>query len=157
MKFTLSNDHQKDRVMNTLLTGLMIFILLFLGFDLLFRSEQTGLTYTTMYTTLFGDEEAFLDPLPFSSLLEMLHADTFFAMMLLLTLGAVYGRVARSKIARVILINITMLSALLSIITPLLAYYYSPLFIWLWLITLFTWHTGAVAMSLISLWRLHRP
>lgn len=157
MKFTLNNDHQKDRVMNTLLTGLMIFILLFLGFDLLFKSEQIGLSYETMYTTLFGDEEAFIDPLPFTSLLETIHADTFFAMMSLLTLGAVYGRVARSKRARVLLINITMLCALFSITTPLVAYYYSPQFIWFWLISLAIWHLGAMSMSIISLWRLHRP
>lgn len=157
MKFTLNNDHQRDRLMNSLLTGLMLFILLFLGFDLLFKSEQIGLSYVTMSTTLFGDEEAFLDPLPFTSLLEIIHADTFFAMMLLLTLGAVYGRVGHAKRVRVILINITMLNALMSITTPLLAYYYSPLFIWFWLFSLLVWHAGAIAMSLISLWRLQRP
>jgi len=157
VRFTLNNDLQSNRLLNTLLTGLMLFILLFLGFDLLTKSEQIGLSYDAMHTTLFGNEEAFIDPLPFSSLLEIVHTDTFFAMMLLLTLGAVYGRVGRAKKTKVILVNITMTSALLSIIAPLAAYYLTALFLWLWLIALFTWHGGALLMALISLWRLYRP
>jgi phosphoglycerol transferase MdoB-like AlkP superfamily enzyme len=157
MKFTLNNDHQASRLMNTLLSGLLLFALLFLTADLIVKAQHYGLTPDKIMTTLYGNEEVFIDPIPFASLLETVHADIFFAMMTLLTLGAVYGRVGRSKSVRIILINLMMLSALVALAAPLLAYFVSPFWVDIWYVTFITWHVTALLITLIALWRLRYP
>lgn len=156
MKFTLNNDLHTKRLIRALVGGLLVFILLFLAFDLLFKSTQYGTDYYAVHTALFGNEEEFIDPLSFSSLLEALHADTFFAMMTLLTVVAVYGRVVESRWRRVVLINIAMISALAAILSPLMAYYLSELFIWTWLASVCAWHLCAAIMAFESLVKVHR-
>ena len=157
MKFTLNNDHQANRLMNTLLSGLLLFTLLFLTADLIAKALHFGLTPEAVKTALFGDEEAFIDPLPFASLLESVHADIFFTMMTLLTLGAIYGRVGRSKRWRLILINVMMLSALVALAAPLLAYYVAAFWADVWYAAFILWHLTALLVTLIALWRLRFP
>ncbi len=157
MKFTLNNDHQASRLMNTLLSGLMVFILLFLVTDLIVKTYHYGFTTDAIATMLYGNEEEFIEPLPFASLLEGVHADIFFAMMTLLTLGAVYGRTGRSKRLRIILVNLMMLTALTAMIAPVLAYVHSAFWITVWIITAVSWHAIAMLVALIALWRLRFP
>lgn len=157
MKFTLNNDHQSNRMMNTLLSGLLLFCLLFLTADIILKAEHFGTTFAEISLALYGDEASFIDPMPFSTLLEGLHADIFFTMMTLLTLGAIYGRVGRSKKLRLILINIMMLSALLSLLAPLGAFFISSAWIMVWMAMFLIWHVIAIFVSIISLWRLHFP
>ncbi len=157
MKFTLNNDHQKNRSMNLLLSGLLVFVIFFLASDMIVKKEHYGYTYAQIKMSIFGDEEEFIEPLPFSSLLEGVHADIFFTMMTLLTLGAIYGRVGRSKKLSVFLINIMMLSAFFSVVSPFLVYFYSSELITLWISTFIVWHLTALFISFISLWRLKFP
>lgn len=156
MKFTLNNDLHTKRLIRALVGGLLVFILLFLGFDLLFKGMHYGADYGSVHTVIFGNEDEFIDPISFAALLEGIHADTFFAMMTLLTVVAVYARVVESRLRRVVLINITMISALCAVVAPLMAYYLSELFIWLWLVSVAAWHLCAAIMSLEALLRVHR-
>ncbi|MEA1920195.1 MAG: hypothetical protein U9N52_10170 [Campylobacterota bacterium] len=153
----MNNDHQANRLMNTLLTGLLLFILLFLSADLLLKAQHYGYTLSQVESTLYGNEELFIDPLPLLSLLQGIHADIFFAMMILLSIGAVYGRVGRSKRLRIILINLTMFSALIALLAPFLALYLHKVWIFFWIFSSLLWHVLAIAISFVSLWRLRFP
>jgi hypothetical protein len=157
MKFTLNNDHQSNPLMNTLLSGLLVFTLIFLTADIMVKAQHYGSTPIAIQTTLYGDEESFIEPIAFASLLEGIHADIFFAMMTLLTLGAVYGRVGRSKKLRIVLINLMMITALFSMIAPLMAHFVSPVWVTPWMISFVLWHATALAVTLVSLWRLRFP
>jgi len=165
MKFTLNNDLRHNRLMRTLLGGLMLFALLYLALDLVFKAEHIGTGYAQIAAYLFGDAEAFLDPVSRVALLEMLHVDIFIAMMLLLSLGAVYARVAGSARLRALLIHTTMVAALAALAAPLLAHV-SPLwgfgtdanpFVWVWFGAFLLWHATAAWISLASLFRILRP
>ena len=106
MKFTLNNDHQNNRYMNILLSGILIFTLFFLVSNVIVKKEFYGETPSEVVITIFGNEDVFIEPIPFSTLLEGVHADIFFTMMSLLTLGVIYGRVGRKKFLKILLINI---------------------------------------------------
>ncbi|MGB5964117.1 MAG: hypothetical protein WBG65_01120 [Sulfurimonadaceae bacterium] len=157
MKFTLVKDVKNDTLMRPLLGGLLLFILLFVSADILLRSDHIGLTPSALAQTLFGNEEEYIEPVTEHFLLEMIHSDIFFIMMTLLTLSAVYARLCQNQRLRLININITMITALLAIIFLPMAYYLSPLFITPWIVSFYTWHIMAIAMSIASLYYLFIP
>ncbi len=157
MKFTLNNDYHKSRLMNSLLSGLLLFSLFFLSADLVLKSDHYGYTPEQISTMVYGDADEFIEPIPFISLLEGLHADIFFAMMSLLTLGAIYGRVGRSKTLRIVLINIMMFSALVSLAAPLMVYFISGKWIVVWMASFIIWHASAFFIAIISFFRLKFP
>jgi len=153
MKFTLVKDLQSDTLMRPVLMGVLVFILLFLGFDILNASHQVGLGFAEIHTYVYGNEEEFIDPISFASLLEYLHLSIFLMMMLLLTLSAIYARLCPSNRRAKTFINLSMLSAISSIISLLIAPYFS-LAIYLYSLCFWTWHIIATLMSLESLKKL---
>ncbi|MEE8588420.1 MAG: hypothetical protein V3S80_03620 [Sulfurimonadaceae bacterium] len=157
MKFTLIKDVKHDALMRPLLAGLLLFILLFLLSDIALRNDHIGLTASTLSQTLYGNEEAFIEPVTEHFLLELIHSDIFFIMMTLLTLSAVYARLCQNRRLHLININLTMVSALLSIILLPMAYYLSELFIMPWIVSFYTWHFLAIMMTLASLFYLFVP
>jgi hypothetical protein len=157
MKFTLVKDVKHDSLMRPLLGGLLLFILLFLSADIFLKNDHIGLTPSALSQTLFGNEEAFVEPASEHFLLELIHSDIFFMMMTLLTLSAVYARLCQNQRLRLININLTMVSALLSILFLPLAYYLSPLFITPWIASFYAWHLMALMMTLASLFYLFVP
>ena len=157
MKFTLVKDLKGDTLMRPLLGGLLLFILLFLTADILLKNDNIGLTPSHLSQTLFGDEEAYIEPITEHFLLEIMHSDIFFMMMTLLTLSTVYARLCQNTSIRVVNINATMISALLTIVFLPLAYYVSSLFILPYIITFYSWHILAFFMAVASLYYLFIP
>lgn len=153
MKFTLVNNLQKDSAMSLVLKGFLIFILLYLSADILVMKSSFGISAQTINTTLFGNEEAYIDAISESSFLEFWHTQIFFIMMILLTLSAVFIRVA--KRSRMILTNILMISAVTSLISLPLAFYMSNFFVNIYVVTFFIWHIMAVYMIFYSFWKLN--
>jgi len=157
MKFTVIKDVKHDPLMRPLLGGLLLFILLFLSADIFLKDDHIGLTPSHLAQTLFGNEEEFIEPASEQFLLELMHSDIFFMMMTLLTLSAVYARLCQNARLRLININLTMVSALLSIVLFPLAYYLSAHFILPWIIAFYLWHILALMMTLASLFYLFVP
>jgi len=156
MRFTLVKDLRTDALMRPLIGGLLLFTLLFLLFDVWHKIEQIGLLPTDVITFLYGNEEEFIEPITQSSLLEIIHMDTFFAMMILLTLSAVYARLSDSTSRKMIMINLSMIGAIFGIISLPLAYFLHPLFIYVWLLCFWGWHMIAYGMAIESFWKLYR-
>lgn len=152
MKFTLVDNIQKDKTLSLILKGLVVFIFFYLIADILVMKSQLGITIDALKTTLFGNEEEFLEPITEGALLELWHTQIFFIMMILLTLNAIFIRLAKRK--RVLLTNILMLSAITSLIALPLSYYISELFVSIYLVSFFIWHILAIWMSIFSLWKL---
>lgn len=153
MKFTLVNNLQKESAMSLVLKGFLIFILLYLSSDILVMKSSFGISVQTINTTLFGNEDAYIDAISEASFLEFWHTQIFFIMMVLLTLSAVFIRVA--KRSRMILTNILMISAISSLISLPLAFYMSKLFINIYVVTFFIWHIMAIYMVFYSFWKLN--
>ena len=143
--------------MRPILGGLLLFILLFLTADVVLKNDHIGLTPTALTQTLFGDEEEYIEPVTEHFLLELIHSDIFFMMMTLLTLSAVYARLCQNKSMRIVNINATMISALLTVLFLPLAYYLSAHFVLPYIITFYSWHILALFMAIASLYYLYIP
>ncbi len=157
MKFTVVKDIKNDSLMRPLLGGLLLFILLFLSADILLKSDHIGLTVSKLSQTLFGNEEEYIEAVSEHFMLELMHSDIFFMMMTLLTLSAVYARLCQNKSLRLVNINATMITALLTVVLLPLAYYVSAGFVLPYIITFYAWHILALIMALASLVYLFAP
>ncbi|WP_246032248.1 hypothetical protein [Sulfurimonas crateris] len=153
MKFTVIKNLQKDSAMSLILRGFLLFILLYLISDIFVMKSNFGISPETLNATLFGDEEAYIDPMNEASFLEFWHTQIFFIMMILLTLSSIFIRVAKKS--RAILTNTLMISAILSLISLPLAFYLSSFFVNIYLVTYFLWHLVALYMIVYSFWKLN--
>jgi len=156
LRFTLIKDLKKDRMMKPILGGLLLFILLYIVADIFVKQQTIGLFSAEVALTLFGNTEEYLDPISKAVFLETLHGEVFFLMMILLTLSAVFVRLRAQKRFSLALLNITMSSALLALLSLAFAYFFSQSFINLYVLTFFLWHIGAFLMTILSLWSLYR-
>ncbi|OIP56115.1 MAG: hypothetical protein AUK54_02760 [Helicobacteraceae bacterium CG2_30_36_10] len=155
MKFTLVKDLRKDRVMKPILSGFLVFTLLYLLSDIFVKQSTFGIFPHAIETSLFGNEEEFLDGLSQASFLELWHVEIFFIMMIAFTTSTVYIRLSGASKTALLAVNIMLLTALLSLVTLALAYYLSPHFIYIYVSSFFIWHIVAFFCTLISLKRLH--
>lgn len=156
MKFTLTKNIRKDTLLKPLLSGLLLFTLLFVIIDYLNSSALLGNSYTTLYSTLHGNEEEFIEPLLPSTLLESVHMNTFFLMMISITLCAVAGRLITNSFYSQIIVHVIMLSALLELSALLGAYYLSAVFIVFYLIGFYVWHLTTLCLTFICLRLLYK-
>jgi len=93
MKFLKKNkEFEKNPLLKKLILFLVFTLLLFLGLDVLVHHHQIGLTLATATDTILGNEEEFLDPILFDSLLERVHADILSAMIVLMLLATILIR-----------------------------------------------------------------
>ncbi|WP_457743208.1 hypothetical protein [Sulfurimonas sp.] len=155
MKFTLVKDLTKDKSMKPILTGLLLFIVIYLLSDILVKQLNFGLFPYQISLTLFGDEEQYREPLSRAAFLEFWHSEIFFIMMLLLTLSAVFIRLVKNNRFKIIFLNLLMLCALLSLVSLLVAYFLLPFFVIAYSTLFIIWHITAIYISLYSLWKLH--
>lgn len=153
MKFTVIKNLQKDSAMSLILKGFLLFILLYIVSDIFVMKESFGISAEALHSTLFGNEEAYIDPINEASFLEFWHTQIFFIMMILLTLCAIFIRVA--KRSRNILTNALMISALVSLVSLPLAYYVWAIFLHVYIVTYFLWHIIAIYMIFYSFWKLN--
>ena len=105
MRFTLIKDIKRDNSMKPILNGLLLFTLLYLVSDIFVTYHSFGLFAEQLRTTLFGNEEEFIDPMSQALFLEYIHTQIFFMMMLLLTLSAVFARLCSKKRYMLLFIN----------------------------------------------------
>ncbi len=155
MKFTLIKDLNQDPMMKPILSGLLIFTFFYLIADIIIKHYNFGVLPSSISITLFGSEEEFIDPITKSSFLEIWHTDIFFIMMVLLSLSATFIRLTRNNKKNLLILNITLISSMLSLIALSLAFFVSSSFILLYSISLFTWHLLALYMAISSFWNLY--
>ena len=105
MKFTLIKDLKQDSLMKPILSGLLIFTLLYLIADIIVKNATVGIFITDITYSLFGNEEEFLDPMLQSTFLEFWHIEIFFIMMILLSLSAVFIRLSTMNIKNLVIFN----------------------------------------------------
>lgn len=154
MRFTLIKDLSKHTQMRALLLGMLLFISLFILSDIGMKASLIGLTNQQVITTIYGDEEEFIEPITQGTLLEMIHADIFFMMMTLSLLSSIYTRLVGGSKMTNRLISLLFLSALGSLGFLLLAFYSEHFFTTLYLSSFYIWHSLALLFSLISIKKL---
>lgn len=154
MKFLKKNkEFDKNPLLKKLILFLVFTLLLFLGLDVLLHHHQIGLTLATATDTILGNEEEFLDPILFDSLLERVHADILSAMIVLMLLATILIRLSSQSKQR--LVHLSFLTAIFTQVALLLAPSL-PLFIVLWITLFLLWHFIAFVMGLRIIWELLR-
>jgi hypothetical protein len=155
MKFTLIKDLKQDAMMKPILSGLLLFILLYLVSDFFVKESSFGLMSSSVKATLFGNEEEYVEAISRASFLEFWHIEIFFIMMTVFTLSTVYIRLSKASLVAIYLVNFMMLSAISSLISLPLSYFYSSLFTNVYVTTFFLWHILALFSVVYSLKELH--
>ena len=154
MKFLERNkEFDKNPLLKKLILFLICTLLLFLGLDVLLHHHQIGLTLATATDTILGNEEEFLDPILFDSLLERVHADILSAMIVLMLLATILIRLSSQSKQR--LVHLSFLTAIFTQVALLVAHSL-PQFIVLWITLFLLWHFIAFVMGLRIIWELLR-
>ncbi len=154
MRFTLIKDLSKHTQMRALLLGMLFFLTLFLLVDIAIKDTLIGLNLESISSTLYGNEEEYIEGINEGTLLEMIHADIFFMMMSLTLLSSIYTRVMGGSKTTNRLISVLFISALATLGFLLLAFYTSALFINAYIFTFALWHTIALLFSIVSFKKL---
>ena len=147
---------QKNELLrNQFLRGLILFlvvgIILFLVSDVVLHHYQMGLTLEKLNETLRGSEENFTDPILFDVLLEKVHLDTLSSLVILLLLSVILIRLEPNR--RELLVHLVFITAIASLISLLLAFYF-PLFSIVWIVLFLFWHFLALFISFKIIWRI---
>jgi len=156
MRFTITNDLQKKRGIRWLISGAMLLTIAFLVGHLLLEAIQLGWYPHHVLQTVAGNEEEFIDPLPFEELLLKAHTNLFFAIIILAIVASAYVRVTSRPTQQARLIAILFASALLAQISLLLIPLWGMPAVWGWMVTSLLWHLIGSWMALTTLWYLVR-
>lgn len=155
MRFTLLKNLQRESLMKNILSGLLLFIFLYVLSDIFVKQSTLGLSVESINTTLFGNEEEFLDPMNKAYFLEFWHMEIFFMMMALLTLSAVFIRIASINKRNTFVLHAVMIFALSDLLCIAASYFFSSVFVLPYIISFFLWHLLALYMIVSSLWGLY--
>ncbi len=155
MKFTLIKDIRQDSFMRPVLSLLLVFIIIYLASDIFVKYSSFGILPSQIASTLYGNEEQFLDAILPSVFLEFWHVEIFFTMMILFTLSAIYIRVAKASKSAIFLVNVMMIGAILALVSLVLAYYASNTFVTLYAVCYLLWHFTALFCAVDALKRFY--
>lgn len=156
MKFLLVKDLKNDSYFKPIISALLIFTISYLVIDIFVKHNSIGITVSSLLNTFFGNEEEYIDPMELSIFLEFWHMDIFFIMMLLLTLSAVYIRLCKASKQSLFISNVNIISALVTLLSVAVSYFYISSFIYLYIFSFYLWHILSIYISLISLYKLYR-
>ena len=147
MKFLVTKELEQNRLLTIQVLWLTAILTLFLFSDMVLHHYQVGLTPAQAVETILGNEEAFLEPMIFSALLERIHIDIFISMITLMLLVVIYIRLSKERTNK--MIHLAFLSAILAPFSLLFGYFYGEIFIFLWLGLFVLWHLCALYFSVI--------
>ncbi|WP_428737079.1 hypothetical protein [Sulfurimonas sp.] len=155
MKFLVVKNLKHDQHFKPILTGLLLFILFYIPSDFYVKAHSLGVTQNTLQSTLFGNDEEYLDPMQTSVFLENWHVEIFFMMMILLTLSAVFIRLSNHIKFDSYITHLTMICAFSSLLSLAGCFFLYPKLSFIYLGTFYLWHIGALYMVVTSLKRLY--
>ncbi len=155
MKFLVTKDLAHSRLLAYLMGSVVFAIVLYLVMDMVLHSYVIGSDIAGIHSTLYGNAETFEEPILIDSLLLQVHIDLFMTMFALLILTSVYIRLhEKTKMLRVT-VHTLLLLGITSPISLLLAYFGPEVFVYLWEVTFFVWHTLAFVVSFMIFRRLN--
>lgn len=146
MKFLVTKELEQNRLLTLQVLWLTVILVLFVVSDLVLHHFQIGLTPVQALETILGNEEAFLEPMLLSALLERIHIDIFISMITLMLLVVIYIRLSKNGKSK--MIHVAFITAILAPLSLLLGYFYGEIFIFLWLGLFIVWHFCALYFSL---------
>lgn len=147
MKFLITKELSSNKLLRTQVLWLTAILVLFLISDIVLHHYKIGLTSSLAIENILGNEEAFMEPMLFSVLLENIHIDLFISMITLMLLVVIFIRVGHNRKTK--MIHLAFLSAVLAPLSLLLGYFYGVVFIYAWIGFFILWHITALYFAFI--------
>lgn len=154
MKFLVTKDLDHSKLLTYLMGSVVMVILIFVILDVVMHSYVIGSDITSIKSTLFGNIEAFEEPILIDSLLLQVHIDLFMTLFALLILSAIYIRLYSNSPSVKAMVHSLFLLGIISPVFLLIAYLWVETFVYLWLVSFLLWHIMAVILSLMVLKKL---
>lgn len=151
MKFLVTKELKNNQQLKYLILFLLFGMGMFLIFDIANHAFTIGSSPNDIANTLLGNREEFIEPILIQTLLQIIHADIFFSLIILLLLSLIYLRVSKKNS---ILIHIVFISSLLSHITLLAIYWFGANFVLIWLTLFLLWHILTAVLIILTIWKL---
>jgi len=150
MRFFISSNIKNNlplyvTVVLFLLSSLMYWVLSWFTYGF-----KYGLTYEGMYVYFFTDTE-FPEKLPIGQLYEDIHIQLFLHITFLLVLSSIFIHKCMRDRIKYLLIVTSFLSGVFELMSGLLVYYISPLFIYMKLLFFYTFQISTGAMLFLAL------
>ena len=97
MKFVVSKKLNRTSPLFPAITAMLLFFIASLGFNALFVHTKISLVPSQALETIFGNEEAFVEPILFEELAFIVHMEFFFFMLVTLLSFFVHYRLFDKK------------------------------------------------------------
>ena len=152
MKFLVTKDLAHSQLLAYLIAAVLTAILLYLGLDVILHGYVIGFDMTAIHSTLFGNAETFEEPVLIDSLLLQVHIDLFITIFVLLIISSVYIRLHDKTTVMKWILHALFVSGLLAPLSLLLAYFWSEIFVMVWVVAFIGWHllASVIAASLFT-------
>ncbi len=154
MKFLVSKDAVPTPLLRQLMTAVTVAMLLYLVLDVVLHGYLIGLSPQVAAQTLYGNEEAFVEPILFESLLLQVHIDLFMALVSLLIVVSIYLRMKYKEKVRKGLLHALFLAALAAPLLLIAAYFGGSFWLYGWVGAFYLWHLLALFVGMVALKRL---
>ncbi|WP_457601302.1 hypothetical protein [Hydrogenivirga sp.] len=150
MRFFISSNIKSNAPLYVTVVFFLVSSLLFWLSGWAFYHFKFGLTYGRMFAYFYTDPQ-FPERIPFAQLLEDIHVQFFIYVTFILVLASIFIHKCVRDRVKYVLISLSFLSATLELLSGLLVYYLSPLFIYLKIALFFLFQISTGLMLLLAL------
>ena len=154
MKFLIKKGLDYSTLLHKLMLFVAVSLFFYLLLDIFLHYLVIGLDIQSISTTLYGNEEAYIEAILIDTLLLQIHIDLFMNIVTLMIISTLYIRFFSTHKMTTVLVHILFIMGILAPIGLLLAYFSSVLFVYIWLISFIFGHILAMSMAVLIAKRL---
>ncbi|MFK5976393.1 MAG: hypothetical protein QM493_07790 [Sulfurovum sp.] len=154
MKFLVTKDSKLSPLLRYLIVGVLFAMILYLLLDILLHGYLLGFDINSIKATLFGDEENFIEPILFDTLLMQIHINLFFSLIAIMIISSLYIRFYNSYKRTKIFVHLMLFLGFLSPLLLLITFLYLPWLLLGFLSIFFTLHILTSIISILILKKL---
>ncbi|RUM70430.1 MAG: hypothetical protein DSZ09_04430 [Sulfurovum sp.] len=154
MKFLVTKDLAHSTLLAKLMLGVCIALFFYLGLDSVLHAYILGDNLSEITNTLYGNVDAFIEPILIDTLLLQVHMDLFMALLSIMILSSIYIRLFREKKSTKLLVHLVFIFGLFAPVFLLIAYFTSLWAVYVWLVNFFFWHLIGLGMLLAIIKKL---
>ncbi len=154
MKFLIKKELEYTTLLKHLIVALSMALSLYLLLDIVLHGFFLGTDTISIAHTLYGNEAEYTEPIPLDSLLLQIHIDLFMSLVSFMLISSIYIRYFSHRTYTKILVHLLFVTGLLAPLSILIAYFTSPILIYIWLGSFLLSHIVAIFMSLKTIKKL---
>ena len=154
MKFLISNELTHVALLKYLMLAVSVALFFYLVLDVAMHGYVLGFDLPSIQSTLYGNEEEYIEPILIDSLLLQVHIDLFMMLFSMMIIASIYIRLYSDKSITKWLVHMLFILGLLTPLFLLVAYFTSMPFAYAWVVSFMLGHLLSLGMSLASIKKL---